>query len=100
MKPVVIHSAARAELDEDVGFYERRAEGLGLDLLAKVEAAILKIQEAPQAWPPHKRTGFRKYHVERFPYLVFYLEMEDQIWIAAIAHGSRRPGYWMTREPE
>lgn len=100
MKPVVIHSAARAELDEAMAFYESRASGLGIDLQSKVEAAVAKIQESPEMWPPHKRSGFRKYFVERFPFMVFYMELVDCIWVAAIAHGSRRPDYWRRRRRE
>jgi len=100
VKPAVIHSEARAELDAAICFYESRAKGLGLDLQANVERAVRAIQRSPEAWPPHKDSGFRKYFVERFPFIVFYVEMADCIWIAAIAHASRRPGYWTTRQPE
>jgi toxin ParE1/3/4 len=100
VKPAVIHSEARAELDAAISFYESRAKGLGLDLEAKVEQAVLAIQKAPESWPPHKHSGFRKYFVERFPFTVFYLEMPDCIWVAAIAHVSRRPGYWTNRQLE
>lgn len=100
MKPVIIHSEARAELDDAITFYESRATGLGLDLLAKVEDSIDRIQQSPEAWPPHKRSGFRKYFTERFPFIVYYMELADCIWIAAIAHGSRRPDYWKRRKFE
>ena len=97
MKPVIVHSAARAELDEAMAYYESRTKGLGLDLQSKVEEAVTKIQESPGSWPPHKHTGFRKCFVERFTFTVFYLEMVECIWVVAIAHGSRRPDYWKRR---
>ena len=100
MKPALIHSEARAELDDAMAFYESRAHGLGLDLQAKVEDAVVRIQQSPEAWPPHKRSGFRKCFTERFPFAVFYVELPDCIWIAAIAHGSRRPDYWRRRRFE
>ena len=100
MKPVIIHSEARAELDAAMAHYESRAKDLGLDLETKVRQAVTAIQTSPQSWPPHKRTGFRKYFVSRFPFTVFYLETADYVWVAAIAHGSRRPGCWRHRLPE
>jgi toxin ParE1/3/4 len=100
VKPVVVHSAARAELDEAMGFYESRASGLGLDLEAKVERAVVAIQRNPESWPRHKRTAFRKAFVERFPFTLFYLDLADNIWIVAVAHGSRRPDYWSRRKRE
>lgn len=100
MKPVVVHRAARTELDEAMGFYESRASGLGLDLEAKVERAVVAIQRNPESWPRHKRTAFRKILVERFPFTIFYLDLPDSIWIVAVAHGSRRPDYWSRRKLE
>jgi hypothetical protein len=38
--------------------------------------------------------------MERFPYLIFFLELPDCFWIAAIAHGARQPDYWKERKPE
>lgn len=100
MKPIVVHSAARAELDEAMGFYESRASGLGLDLEKKVERAVAAIQRNPETWPRHKRTAFRKVFVERFPFTVFYMDLTDRIWIVAVAHGSRRPDFWSRRKQE
>jgi len=98
VKPVLIHSAARAELDDAIAFYESRAHGLGRDLQAKVEDAVAQIRRRPEAWPPHKDGGFRKCFTARFPFTVFSMELPDCIWVAAIAHGSRRPGYWSERQ--
>jgi toxin ParE1/3/4 len=81
-------------------FYESRAAGLGLDLQAKIKNAVAKIQQNPDAGPPHKRSGFRKYFVDRFPFTIFYMELPDSIWVAAIAHGRRRPDYWKRRQRE
>lgn len=100
MKPVIIHGDARAEFEAAMLFYEERAPGLGLALHEKVEAAVRAIQTTPESWPPHKKGPFRKYFVERFPFTVFYLELADHIWVLAIAHASRRPGYWNHRKAE
>ena len=97
MKPVVIHSAARAELDEAIAFYESHAHGLGIDLELKIEEAVEKIRRSPESWPSHKQSGFRKYFVRRFPFTIFYLDREDDIWIVAVAHARRRPDYWTRR---
>ena len=39
----------------------------------------------------------RRRAVRRFPYHVVYLEAPSQIWILAIAHDRRKPGYWKDR---
>lgn len=98
MKPIGAHTEAMEELAEAMAFYESRAVGLGIDLLEKVDAAFARIQQSPEAWPLHKRGRFRKFFVERFPYVVFYLELPESILVVAIAHASRRPDYWTRRK--
>lgn len=97
MKPVIIHREARAELDEAAAFYEQQEHGLGASLLAEVEQALRLVGEHPSAWPPYRATTFRHIVLQRFLYIVFYREFNDVIWVAAIAHGKRRPGYWRRR---
>ncbi len=77
--------------------YERRRQGLGLSFLDEVNATTLRIQQFPGGGSLIPGTEFRKRLVERFPYLVVYQELEEYIWIAAVAHGKRRPGYWKNR---
>ena len=100
MKQIVVHSEAIAELDEAMAYYERHVEGLGLDLLSEIMKASFKIQQNPQLYPVYKNTEFRICLVERFPYTIFYLEFEESIWMAAMAHQKRRPGYWKKRTLE
>jgi toxin ParE1/3/4 len=40
----------------------------------------------------------RKRHLARFPYTIHYAEIDDMIWIAAVAHQKRWPGYWSKRK--
>lgn len=100
MKFIVIHTEARNELDAAIAYYEAQKKGLGLDLLSEVEKVILKIQQNPNLGTPHKISGIRRYAIQRFPYLIFYTELEEVIWVIAIAHGKRKPNYWKQRNIE
>ncbi len=40
---------------------------------------------------------FRKVKVGKFRYLVIFRIRGDEVQVLAIAHTSRRPGYWKTR---
>jgi len=101
VKSVVFHRDAEAELRAAVAYYEQQRRGLGLDFQAGVERAVGRIQEHPQLFPHHDVTlGLRRCIVRRFPYTIFYVELDDSIWIAAVAHHRRRPGYWASRTPE
>ena len=99
MKPIIFHPAAVAELRAAVAYYEQQRLGLGNDLQREVERVIGCIQQHPQGFPRHNEAGLRKGIVRRFPYTIFYLELANQIWIAAVAHQRRRPGYWRHRTP-
>jgi toxin ParE1/3/4 len=100
VKPIIIHSKARAELDEAIAYYEKQKAGLGLALQSAIEQAIGRIRQNPQIGAPYKMTEFRHYVIQHFPYVVFYAEVEEVIWIVAIAHGKRRPDYWRRRKIE
>lgn len=97
MKSLIIHSEARGELDSAIAYYEDQKVGLGLDLLSEVEQALGKIQKNPKVGALYKTVSLRRYILQRFPFLIFYTEFEDFIWVVAIAHGKRRPGYWKRR---
>ncbi len=99
MKPLDYHPGAEADLDEGIAYYEGRKPGLGLEFQAEVEETTAQIQRSPKAFSLHGTEGLRKRVVQRFPYTVFYLEMEDRIWIAAVANQRRRPDYWADRRP-
>jgi plasmid stabilization system protein ParE len=96
MKPVAYHRLAASELIGSAEFYERRNPGLGSAFLSAVDAALPKIQRNPE----HGRAGgfrTRSWKTRRFPFRIVYLEETDRFWIVAIAHLSRRPGYWIQR---
>lgn len=99
MKPVAFHPEAEQELDDAIAYYEGQRPGLGADLRAEVERVVEIIRRDPQRCPPYKDSDCRKHMLRRFPYNIFYAELEDRIWIAAVAHQKRRPGYWAGRIP-
>lgn len=98
MKPVVFHEEAVAEMDEAMDYYEIRREGLGLDFLAEVRKSTALIEEFPRIGAQYKSTHFRHYVLRRFPFVIFYTELSDAIWIVAVAHGKRKPRYWRNRK--
>jgi toxin ParE1/3/4 len=100
VKTVVIHSKARKELDHSIFYYEGQKAGLGLDFLSEIEQVIGKIRQNPNLGTAYKTAGLRRYVVQRFPFIVFYAELDKFIWVVAITHGKRRPNYWSTRQLE
>ena len=65
-----------------------------------MEAAIARIGRQPKASAPHGN-GYRKcVFSRRFPYVIFYYEYADYVWVASVYHTSREPDAWMDRTPE
>jgi plasmid stabilization system protein ParE len=98
MKRVVYHRLAASELIKAGVFYERRRPWLGEAFLAAVDATRDKIRENP-ARGRQEAAGLRSLKVRRFPYRLFYDEQPERLWIVAVAHLARRPGYWVRRIP-
>jgi toxin ParE1/3/4 len=100
VKPVILHNEAIRELDGAISYYEDQKIGLGVDFLAEVEQALDKIQQNPNSGAIYKTTGLRQYVIQRFPFLIFYAELEEFIWVIAIAYGERKPDYWRKQQLE
>lgn len=96
MKNIIIHSEAELELWQAVDFYEIRYPGLGLDFEKEVSQTLSKIQETPHRWSI-KKHGARYCLLHRFPYIIYYVEHQNVLWIVAIAHTKRKPYYWRNR---
>lgn len=99
MKPADFHRMAQKDLDEAVAYYERQRKGLGLELNTEVELAVSRILSNPEHFSRYKQSKFRKLVLRRFPFSIFFLELDTYIWIAAVAHQKRRPDYWRRRKP-
>ncbi|MCK5033823.1 MAG: type II toxin-antitoxin system RelE/ParE family toxin [Calditrichia bacterium] len=96
MKQIRAHHDAEIELWHAVEYYESMRKGLGLDFESEFRNAIKIIQKAPERWPK-KKYGTRYYLLKRFPFLIYYLKIDDTIWIVACSHMKRRPYYWRKR---
>ena len=98
MKHFDLHPEAVDEVSEALNYYQKRASAEVVnDLDTKINLALFEIERHPQRYPCWNRTQFRKYTLHRFPYLIFYVDYPDCIRVLAVAHTSRRPGYWKTR---
>lgn len=99
MKVVVrVLGRAKAELQEAADWYEARRSGGASASLAAVEYAFTQIADHPERYPVWQgASGFRRVLVSRYPYLVFYQLRGETAIVHAVAHTSRRPGYWLER---
>ena len=97
MKSIRYISEALVEIDEAVVRYEGQSEGRGFRFQEAVAKAIDDIQAAPVAFARYKRTLIRECVLRKFPYVIYFLELDVAVLIVAISHGKRRQGYWRKR---
>ena len=87
---------AEQELAESVAYYEFREPGLGARFRDEVAAAVHWIIRNPEV-PRLRPKGYRRVNLSAFPHYIAYVIRGDTIWIVAIAHGHRRPEFWIGR---
>lgn len=92
----IFHPEAHEEMIESGRIYEAKSEGFGSDFLTAVEETTRRIEKFPEAGPI-ERANIRKRLVSGFPFTILYEIQPDRIFIAAVMHQHRRPGYWRKR---
>ena len=96
MKPYTFHPAAGEEYTQAAQYYGAIAPELGGWFYDEIERLIAEVRRQPGRFfrfsPPARRALARK-----FPYSVVYLDKPDRVWIVALMHAKRRPGYWRER---
>ncbi len=98
MKSVKLHRFAKQELVDAVRYYDSTDDPLvSADFRNRLRAALLEIREHPLRFPRYERSFVRRRLLGRFPYQIFYHNRPAYVRILAIAHTSRRPGYWKSR---
>ena len=89
---------AERELIDGARFYAQEANAdLGLAFIAEFERSIGVLCTYPRLGPVW-RGGARRLPLRRFPYSIIYQLKPEEIRIIALAHQSRRPGYWRGRK--
>lgn len=93
-----LHRLAVAEIDHEVDYYEAKQAGLGAELEDEIEAVLTLVARFPLAAPQWKTRRDRRIAVlARFPFTLSYQLAGDVVVVLALAHTSRRPGYWSRR---
>ncbi len=93
---LIYHPKADDEVLESAKLYERRSKGLGWRFLRTVQAAELRIVSNPDHFPVVDQE-LRRCVLSGFPYHMFFRLADEDIFVVAVAHQKRRPGYWRRR---
>ncbi len=84
------------EIEEAEKWYRQIGDRLGDRWLEESGRTIEAIVDHPELWAVDA-SGVREVLVHHFPYVVAYRIHSDFIEIIAVAHTSRRRGYWRRR---
>ena len=92
------HPEAEQDLREAAEYYKERAStALSQALFTEFEHSIQLLMQHPLLGAP-KLHGKRRLVMKHFPYSVIYEVAEKEIRVMAVAHHSRRPGFWRKRK--
>ena len=90
---VEYHPAIEHELREIIEYYDRCSPGLGSEFLNEFERQILKIASMPSLWKVIE-SDIRRSLMNRFPYVIYFRELEDNILrVTVVKHQRRHPIY-------
>lgn len=100
-KPIARRISARRDAEAATDYYWREAgSDAALGFVEAIEAAIRRIAENPGIGSPryaHKLdlAGLRCLRLQRYPYLIFYVERADRIDIWRVLHAKRDLPSWL-----
>jgi plasmid stabilization system protein ParE len=91
-----VHPEAKEEAALAGEWYFSHDPVAGVRFLGALRRAVERVVETPLSWPRYiGRTRFVR--LRRFPYIVVYRVTRKTLKVIAIAHTSRKPGYWKSR---
>jgi plasmid stabilization system protein ParE len=93
---LIILREAEEELAASAFYYESKQPGLGVRLRQEVAAVVDWIRHHSEV-PRLRPKGYRRVNLRVFPHYIAYIVRADTIWLVAIAHGHRRPEFWLGR---
>lgn len=93
------HPDAARELYEAALRYEAAVPELGLRFGNEVERVIALLLERPELGS-RLDDELRHFVLRKFPFSIVYAVVADLVYIVAVAHGGREPGYWRLRVQE
>lgn len=98
-RAVFLQEEAQTELQNSVNFYrEQGGDALANRFKKHITDGLKTITENPELYPHTSEiAGVQKCQLRHFPFSILYVNLKTEIWVVAIAHGSRRPGFWTDR---
>lgn len=97
-----VHPEADDEVKAAVRYLNAQRPNVGDRFFAEYQKHLQRIQDDPWSLPKletaPKRLDIRRTLIHRYHYLViFEILADEEVLLLAVAHGRRRPNYWLKR---
>ncbi|MGQ7956205.1 type II toxin-antitoxin system RelE/ParE family toxin [Pseudomonas sp. SP16.1] len=102
-KQVIPRELANRDVDSAIAYYlEEQAENAALGFIDALERAYKQISRHPASGSTRHAheldlPGLRSWPLQRYPYLVFYVEQEAHIDVWRVLHEARDIPAWLHR---
>ena len=92
----LLHPEADEEFAAAVRYYSGISPELGMRFYWEMERLLCEGCAHPE-WYWEFDPPARRHLSSDFPYAIVFLEKPEHIWIVAVMHMKRQPGYWRER---
>lgn len=96
MKEILHDPETQCDIFGAVRFYDERQRGLGARFVRVVEQTVLRIASDPLRFAYYEKP-LRSGRVPGFPYRVVFADEPEFVFIVAVSHLARKPGWWRYR---
>lgn len=90
------HRQAERELEEAADYYQEKSQRAASNFLRDYENSLHYILNFPEGTSIIEKLVRPKSLLD-FPFTIHYMFYDNIVYIVAVAHQSRRPGYWKGR---
>jgi toxin ParE1/3/4 len=91
-----IHPEARLEFQRSAAYYRTISRELAARFTDDVEQAFRDVLRSPFLYPILENPARAKL-LDDFPFSIVYAIESDVVFVIAVMHQKRRPGYWRSR---
>ncbi|CAA9200881.1 hypothetical protein FLACOL7796_03496 [Flavobacterium collinsii] len=82
---------AENEIDKTIEFYESRSKGLGKQFLSYLKTSLQVLKTHPELFQIKKEPGYRELTLVKFPFVIIYEIIGNEVIIYSVFHTSRNP---------
>jgi toxin ParE1/3/4 len=96
VKTLRIHEGARREAHQATVWYAERSLSSARRFRDELLAGFSSAVSFPLRYPSYLH-GTRRVQLKKFPFFIVFIDWQDEVYIVAVVHAKRRPGYWKRR---